>query len=340
MVGILKLDKTKTSVTTLILLYIFCYTYFYDNNDYSEFNIPKPAMQEDVKVWASMGLCYSHNTELHGKSRYPYKNVAPLALLLWRYHLPSVHTIVRIVYTEPSVNGFMKLYGDMLERTGAVVEWVPSGNMDCVLKSQMIRMFAAENSHVSDTDIVVTVDINLFVMTPKILQFLDQYPGMKVWIPQYHDTADISTGTGETFNLNLIAMRAGAWKQITGYNDVGGDLEKLIQHFRNASVLDPRDTWYTDQLITTYTLLSNRICTVPEISGLWNLPGLSYDPGFSDEEQCWHGKGFKDCNKDIHIVYQGCKWWHFYPDQSFDDHLEKFYELTNHSIKIDLQQFT
>ena len=105
-------------------------------------------------------------------------------------------------------------------------------------------------------------------------------------------------------------------------------------------MLDPRDTWYTDQLITTYTLLSNRLCTVPQISGLWKLPGLSYDPDFSDEDQCWHGRGYKDCNKDIHIVYQGCKWWHFYPDQSFDDHLKKFYELTNNSIKIDLQLFT
>ena len=94
------------------------------------------------------------------------------------------------------------------------------------------RMFASDNPQVSDTDIVVTVDINLFVMTPNILRFLDQHPNMNVWLPQYFDTADIATGTGETFNLNLIAMKAGAWKHITGYNDVGGDLEKLIQHFR------------------------------------------------------------------------------------------------------------
>ena len=84
MVGIPKLDKTKTSITTILIVYVFCYTYFYDTNNYSEFHkIPKPAKQ-DAKVWASMGLCYSHNTDLHGKSRYPYKNVAPLALLLWR----------------------------------------------------------------------------------------------------------------------------------------------------------------------------------------------------------------------------------------------------------------
>ena len=55
-------------------------------------------------IWASMGLCYSYNTPLKGKEKYPYKEVAPLALLLWRYHLPQVRTIVRIVYTEPELD--------------------------------------------------------------------------------------------------------------------------------------------------------------------------------------------------------------------------------------------
>ena len=55
-------------------------------------------------IWASMGLCWSYNTPLKGKEKYPYKEVAPLALLLWRYHLPSVRTIVRIVYTEPELD--------------------------------------------------------------------------------------------------------------------------------------------------------------------------------------------------------------------------------------------
>ena len=58
----------------------------------------------DTMIWASMGLCYSYNTPLKGKENYPYKEVAPLALLLWRYHLPQVRTIVRIVYTEPELD--------------------------------------------------------------------------------------------------------------------------------------------------------------------------------------------------------------------------------------------
>ena len=66
--------------------------------------------------------------------------MAPLALLLWNYHLPTVHTIVRIIYTEPELTEEMKMYETKLEKAGAkVVEWIPAGNMDCPLKSQLIR---------------------------------------------------------------------------------------------------------------------------------------------------------------------------------------------------------
>ena len=86
-----------------------------------------------------MGLCYSHNTALHGKANYPYKEIIPLAVLLWRYHLPQVNTIVRLVYTESELTDEMRSYGAMLERTGAVVEWVPAGNLSCVTMSQIVR---------------------------------------------------------------------------------------------------------------------------------------------------------------------------------------------------------
>ena len=60
--------------------------------------------------------------------------------MLWSYHLPEVRTIVRIVHTEPRISSFMKVYGEMLERTGALVERIPAGNMDCVTKSQLVRL--------------------------------------------------------------------------------------------------------------------------------------------------------------------------------------------------------
>ena len=91
-----------------------------------------------------MGLCYSKTEKGFGKSHYPYKDVTPLALLLWRYYLPWVRTLVRIVYEKENIDPMMKEYAAMLERTGAVVDWVPAGQMDCVRASQLVRMFAIE----------------------------------------------------------------------------------------------------------------------------------------------------------------------------------------------------
>ena len=88
-----------------------------------------------------MTVRYSHNTHYHGKKNNPYRQVLPLALLLWRYHLPQVKTIVRLVYTEPELSDKMRGYGAMLERAGAVVEWIPAGNMSCVTMSQLVRSF-------------------------------------------------------------------------------------------------------------------------------------------------------------------------------------------------------
>ena len=100
-----------------------------------------PASQNiKTKIWVSVGLCYSGNIlNFYGKDNYPYKEIIPLTLLLWRYHLPQVNTIVRIVHTEPELTDKMRSYGAMLERTGAVVEWIPAGNMSCVSMSQLVR---------------------------------------------------------------------------------------------------------------------------------------------------------------------------------------------------------
>ena len=105
---------------------------------YSQNKMPRQKLTPS-KIWASMGLCYSHNTNKYGKKNYPYKEVLPLALLLWKYHLPQVNTIVRMVHTEPKLTEEMKKYKAMLERAGAVVEWIPAGNLSCVTKSQLVR---------------------------------------------------------------------------------------------------------------------------------------------------------------------------------------------------------
>ena len=134
----MKTSFLRSASLSVVITYLTCVYYFYDTNPTSAFTAPRPVTSR--KIWASMGLCFSENTQLHGKSRYPYKDVAPLALLLWRFYVPDVNLIVRIVYTEPQLSSFMTVYAAMLENTGAVVEWIPAGNMSCVLKSQLIRL--------------------------------------------------------------------------------------------------------------------------------------------------------------------------------------------------------
>ena len=99
------------------------------------------------------------------------------------------------------------------------------------------------------------------------------------------------------------------------------------------------DKWYSDQWITTYGILKRKLCTVPSESGLWKIPGLVekqlYFPQLNDSKTCWHGKNYHDCNRINHIIPYGCKWWHFYPDQKFKEHVEKFNEITKGIYKLD-----
>ena len=90
-------------------------------------------------------------------------------------------------------------------------------------------MFAGDNPAVADTDIVLSVDANLFVMSPEIIWALTSFPDMVAWI---HD-ADSMTKKDHywknTFCLCFMAMRAASWREITGYN---GNIEALVKHYR------------------------------------------------------------------------------------------------------------
>ena len=88
------------------------------------------------------------------------------------------------------------------------VEWVPEAGIDCVLKSQLIRMLAFRHPAVADKDVVVTADVNLFVMTREILTPLMDYTDMETWILQYHDTAYSETGNGQCPRRKSILGRA------------------------------------------------------------------------------------------------------------------------------------
>ena len=101
-------------------------------------------------------------------------------------------------------------------------------------------------------------------------------------------------------------------------------------------VINDQKIWYSDQLITTYSLLYHKLCNVPATSDLWNFLNLTNDKFLSDENICWHGtqNGFIDCNKEREMKDCGGKWWHFFPQQDFEEHIIKFHQITNNSVPI------
>ena len=66
------------------------------------------------------------------------------------------------------------------------------------------------------------------------------------------------------------------------------------------------------------------------------MPELKFDPTLDDSKKCFHGV-FEDCNIRRTQLSLGrkCQWWHFYPNEGFQNHLDKFYELTNNAITLD-----
>ena len=92
--------------------------------------------------------------------------------------------------------------------------------------------------------------------------------------------------------------------------------------------------WYTDQLIITWSLLATRLCSVPASSHLWQMPGLAWSPQTEAESSaCWTGdETWAECTVYQEFEHFACKYWHFYPEQTFREHLNIFYLLINDQV--------
>ena len=66
-----------------------------------------------------------------------------------------------------------------LSYSNAIVEWIPimadeeKAGITCASKSQLMRMFGFSNANVKENDIIVTTDVDAFVMSSKIFDPLD-----------------------------------------------------------------------------------------------------------------------------------------------------------------------
>ena len=101
-------------------------------------------------------------------------------------------------------------YKRRLESHGAAVILRRSGDMDCVLKAQLIRLLAFKLPAVSPGDAVVTADVDAFVMSPDIAKPITVRKERKMWIYRY----ELTLGTGYTFMMPFIGGRARVWEEI------------------------------------------------------------------------------------------------------------------------------
>ena len=175
-----------------------------DNNE-TKVSIIVPHKRQ---IWISMGLCFSGNTEMYDKRYYPYTQVTPLAIILWYHFFPQIRVILYLIYNKYEIDDRRKLYEESLKQTNVEIRWVRDDGMNCVTKSQLARMWAFQESLIASDDIIVTVDVNLFVATTKILDPIHEHPNLKLWVFQWHRSAFVETGIGETFNQNLIAAES------------------------------------------------------------------------------------------------------------------------------------
>merc|ERR1712223_276933 len=157
---------------------------------------------EGPRTWITMGLCWSANAQVHGKENFPYKDAAPLSTQLWMKLTPA-KVIMQIVYSEPEISEELIEYKKELESYGAVVFLAPTGpDIKCVLKSQLIRLLAYSFPFIRDDDIIVTADVDAFVMTSDIYKPL-LLPGRQIWLYRYAFTL----GTGATFMMPFIGIK-------------------------------------------------------------------------------------------------------------------------------------
>lgn len=146
-----------------------------------------------------MSLCWSANAHVLGKDHFPYKESVPLSTQLWHQFTPA-QVILQIIYSESQISAELKDYKTHLESLGAKVFLIPTGNdIQCVLKSQLQRLLAYLLPFIEDQDIVVTADVDAFVMTTDLYKPL-MLPNKQIWLYRYALTLD----TTSTFMMPFI----------------------------------------------------------------------------------------------------------------------------------------
>ena len=117
-----------------------------------------------------MSVCWSANAKVHGKENFPYKEAMVMSSQLWMKFTPA-KVVAQVVYSEDQVSSELSDYKKELEKHGVRVLLVKTGNdIKCVLKSQLIRILAYLLPFIKPQDIIVTADVDAFIMSYDIFK--------------------------------------------------------------------------------------------------------------------------------------------------------------------------
>ena len=72
-------------------------------------------------------------------------------------------------------------YKALLESFGAKVSLFHSVELPCVLTSQLVRLLAFQKDFVNEEDVIITADVDAFIMTPEILRPLKKKVSVWIW---------------------------------------------------------------------------------------------------------------------------------------------------------------
>ena len=136
------------------------------SNDSNQSNMGSP------HIWASMSLCWSKNAQIHKKSNFPYTLAANLSTRLWREVTHGeVGVVLTIVHDEDyDAKNLDEFVDDFANDDGVVVIREETSSLGCVLQSQLSRMFAFNHDFIDDDDIIITSDVDIFVMDKRIIE--------------------------------------------------------------------------------------------------------------------------------------------------------------------------
>ena len=208
---------------------------------------------------------------MYGKSKFPYSEAAVRAVTLW-HRLTRARVLITLVHTGSLASHQPQLgdYKDHLEQLGASVRLLEATELSCVLTSQLVRILPQEHHpHISQQDIIITADVDAFIMTPDILLPLTNASSVSVWVWRY----ELSYTSGYTFMMPFIGATSQTWQEMIWYN---GSLAATVSHYKNLlNISQEAEQWDTDQDIVTYSIIANKKCSLQKSNNVWaklNLP--------------------------------------------------------------------